>query len=127
MFRCDALLSKFSLVCVNAQHLFAANIASWCSMSADCYIAETIRRVIWILASDTVFANSTNISTNIETAMLFVNCFLVLSVTRLLLQKQLPTDYSITRLCFCYHKYYDLSLRHFGFGKISPYSCCCFL
>ena len=30
----------------------------------------TIRRVIWILASDTVFVNSTNISTNIETAML---------------------------------------------------------
>ena len=32
----------------------------------------TIRRVIWILASDTdtVFVNSTNICTNIETAML---------------------------------------------------------
>ena len=32
----------------------------------------TIRRVIWILASDTdtVFVNSTNIFTNIETAML---------------------------------------------------------
>ena len=31
----------------------------------------TIRRVIWIFASDTVFVNSTNISSNIETAMLF--------------------------------------------------------
>ena len=31
----------------------------------------TIRRVIRIFASDTVFVNSTNISSNIETAMLF--------------------------------------------------------
>ena len=31
---------------------------------------DTIRRVIWILASDTVFVNSTNVSSNIETAML---------------------------------------------------------
>ena len=61
------------------QHLFAANIASWCSLSADCYIAETIRRVIWILASDTVFANSTNISPNIETAMLFTASWCSLS------------------------------------------------
>ena len=32
--------------------------------------ALTIRRVIWILASDAVFVNSTNISTNMDTAML---------------------------------------------------------
>ena len=61
------------------QHLFSANIASWCSMSADCYIAETIRRVIWILASDTVFANSRNLSTNIETAMPFTASWCSLS------------------------------------------------
>ena len=31
----------------------------------------TIRRVIWILAYDIVFVNSSNISQNIETTMLF--------------------------------------------------------
>ena len=61
------------------QHPFAANIASWCSLSVDCYIAETIRRVIWILASDTVFANSRNLSTNIETAMPFTASWCSLS------------------------------------------------
>ena len=61
------------------QHPFAANIASWCSLSVDCYIAETIRRVIWILASDAVFANSRNLSTNIETAMPFTASWCSLS------------------------------------------------
>ena len=36
----------------------------------------SIRRVIWILASDTVFVKSTNISTNIETPMLSTSSYL---------------------------------------------------
>ena len=79
MISCFDVMRSIQSSALPCQHLFAANIASWCSLSADCYIAETIRRVIWILASDTVFANSTNISTNIETAMLFTASWCSLS------------------------------------------------
>ena len=43
-----------------------------CHLELDKSPRLPIRRVIWILASDAVFVNSTNISSNIEAAMLSI-------------------------------------------------------